>query len=89
MIRVSSGAKAVSFDGFVLEIFGMSGSDKSRRYALEQIEKLGVAGGKGEVMFMGKVPRGGGFGIAFPESKRAELEQLVAAFDEARAQIKG
>jgi len=86
MIRVSAGAKAVSFDGAVLEIFGMSGSGKTHRYAVEQIEKVGVADGKGEVMFMGKLTKGG-FGVAFPAAKREELERIVAEVDEARARL--
>jgi hypothetical protein len=77
MIQVREGKKAVSFDGFVLEIFGMSGAGKSQRYTADQIEKIGVSEGKGELLLVAKLPRGGGFGLAFSNEKRAELEMLV------------
>lgn len=83
MILIRDGKKAVSFDGFVLEIFGMSGK-KSHRYTVDQIEKIGIADGKGEIMFMCKLPRGGGFGMAFSTAKREELEHLVAEVEKAR-----
>jgi hypothetical protein len=77
MIQTREGKKAVSFDGFVLEIFGMSGAGKSQRYTIDQIEALGVSEGKGELLLVCKLPRGGGFGFAFSMERQAELEQLV------------
>ena len=86
MIQVRDGKKAVSFDGFVVEIFGMSGFGKSQRYTVDQIEKIGISDGKGEIMLMAKLTRGGGFGMAFSEMKRGELDNLVAAVENARSQ---
>ncbi len=86
MIQVREGKKAVSFDGFVLEIFGMSGAAASQRYTVDQVEKIGVADGKGEVMLLAKLPRGKGLGLAFSEAKRCELAQLVAAVEQAKGQ---
>ena len=70
MIQVREGKKAVSFDGLVLEIFGMSGAGKSQRYTVDQIEKIGVSEGKGELLLVAKLPQGGGFGLAFSNEKR-------------------
>ncbi len=85
MIQIRDGKKAVSFDGFVFELFGMSGG-KSHRYSVDQIEKIGLADGKGEIMLMCKLPRGGGFGMAFSMAKRGELERLVAEIEKARSE---
>jgi hypothetical protein len=89
MIQVRDGKKAVSFDGFVLEVFGISGAGKSQRYTADQIEKIGVTDGKGEVLLVARLPRGGGFGMAFSMAKRGELEQLVAEVEKARSQAEG
>lgn len=86
MIQVRDGKKAVSFDGFVVEVFGMRGAGKSQRYTVDQIEKIGISEGRGEIMLMAKLPRGGGFGMAFSELKRGELEALVAEIENAHSQ---
>jgi hypothetical protein len=86
ILRVSDGSKAANFDGFVLEVSGISGSSNARRLAIESIEAVMVADAKDEVMF-GVRSRKGGFSLFVSQAKREEWQALAHAVMAARATL--
>jgi hypothetical protein len=76
--RVIDGSKSGIFDGFTLEVFGVSGQKDSQRLALPMIEKVGVAAAGDEWLFLVKT-RKSGFSIAISAEKKEEWELLVSA----------
>jgi len=77
-LRVSDGSKFASFDGFVLEVSGLSGSASSRRIAVESIESVTVGPAGSEWMFGVKTGKGG-FGLVVSKACAADWEALAAA----------
>jgi hypothetical protein len=55
----------------------MSGGGTNQRYTVDQVEKIGVADGKGEVLLMAKRPRGKGFGLVSPRLSEGNLQSLL------------
>jgi hypothetical protein len=87
ILRVSDGSKAASFDGFVLEVSGLSGASYTRRMAIEGIQNVTVIVEKEVLMFGVRLINGGGY-IMFPSlAKRAEWETLANAVMAARAAL--
>jgi hypothetical protein len=86
ILRVSDGNKAASFDGFVVEVFGLSGSITSRRIAIESIEDVTVAGAADQLMF--GVRSGNKVHCLFVSpAKRAEWDSFANAIKAARAAL--
>ena len=84
-MRVQDATTYASFDGFVIEVSGLSGGGNIKRIALVALERVGLADtGAGELMFMVKT-RKGGFGLAVSPARRAEWQTLVDAINEALA----
>ncbi len=77
MIRVIDGKKAASFDGMVLEVFGVSGSAESKRVLITALEALTLADAGGEPMLVVKTAKGG-FGLAVSAERREEWRGFVA-----------
>ncbi len=86
-LRVIDGSKYADFDGFVLEVSGLSGTTSVERIAINAIEKVGVVRSGDELMFMVKTPKGG-FGLAGSLEKMAEWEALTSAVDAAIVELK-
>ncbi len=82
--RVHDGGKFGSFDGFVLEVSGLSGSAKSRRLAVEAIDAIGIVEAGGELM-LGVKSRKGGFGLVISAARQGEWQSLVDAVVAAKA----
>ena len=75
-LRVIDGNKSGIFDGFILEVFGVSGLADSQRLSLPMIEKIGVAAAGDDWLFLVKT-RKSGFSIAISAEKKSEWEALV------------
>jgi hypothetical protein len=86
VMRVSDGSKAASFDGFVVEVSGISGSAHSRRLAIEAIEKVAAMPSGDEMMF-GVKSKKGGFAVFGSLALRAEWEALADAVNAAIAAL--
>ena len=85
-LRVSDGSKSASFDGFVLEVSGISGGATARRVAIEVLESI-TLGPAGDELMLGVRSRKGGFGVVVSPARRAEWEAFVAAVNAARAAL--
>jgi hypothetical protein len=86
VVRVSDGSKFASFDGYVLEVSGLSGSANVRRVAVETIESVALALAGDELMF-GVRSRKGGFGVVVSPARRADWEALITAVNAARSAL--
>jgi len=86
VVRVSDGSKVASFDGYVLEVSGLSGSADGRRLAVEVIESVALAPAGDELMFVVR-SRKGGFGVVVSPERCGEWEALIAAVDAARSAL--
>jgi hypothetical protein len=84
MAQATSGSKYATFDGMVLEVFGMNGSTDSKRMAIPNIEKVACVPAKGEWMFMVKTRRGG-FGMAVSDGDEAQWQALAQSVSDAIA----
>lgn len=75
-LRVLDGKKMASFDGVILEVFGLSGHRDSQRLPVNMIEKLDVVAAGDEWMFMIKTHQSG-LSLLISAEKKAEWEQLA------------
>ena len=75
-LRVVDGKKFATFDGIILEVFGVSGRMDSQRLPVNMIEKLDVVAAGDEWMFMIKTHQSG-LSLASSAEKKAEWEQLA------------
>ena len=86
VLQVRDGGKSASFDGFVLEVAGLSGSASSKRVAIEVLESAAVAAAGDELMFVVK-SRKGGFGLMISQARRGDWEQLALRVNASRAAL--
>ena len=86
-LQVIDKGKFANFDGFILEVSGLSGSASSKRIALNVFEKIALAKAGDETMLMVKSKKGG-FGLVVSEEKKAEWENFVSQVQFAKENFK-
>ena len=85
-LRVVDGKKFATFDGLILEVFGVSGRMDSQRIPVNLIEKLDVVGAGEEWMFIVKTHQSG-FSLVISAEKKNEWEQLAREVQKALSSI--
>lgn len=76
----------LTFDGRILEVFGYESGGESARYHAALIGTiLCVPGLRGQSTLNFSTKHGGILGLKIPPEKHAEVEQLVAAVEQAKA----
>ena len=86
MIEILLFDRLIAFDGRAVEVFGHGGGGESARYHVGLIQTLLCAPGvSGQLSLNFSTKHGGIMGLRVPAEKKALVEKLIAAVEQAKA----